>query len=88
MPEELDEPNLIREPLDPSVQLWAGSKPDDAFRIERVCYQTMPGVRVPAYLLIPSDLTGPAPAVLCPPGHGGGMNQVLFEDGIYKQYPR
>ena len=87
MPEELGDPELVREPLDISVQPWAGSRPDEAFRIERVCYQTLPGVRVPAFLLIPNGLTAPAPAVLCPPGHGRGMNQVVFEEGAYKHYP-
>lgn len=87
MPEELGEPELVREVLDPAVQPWAGSHPDERFRVERVCYQSMPGVRVPAFLLIPAHLTKPAPAILCPPGHGRGMNQVVFEQGIYKQYP-
>jgi len=55
---------------------------------ERVSYNTQPGVRVPAWLFIPKRAGLPAPAVLCPPGHGGGMNQVVDESpGIYKQYP-
>lgn len=87
MPEELGEPELVREVLDPAGQPWAGCRPDERFHIERVCYQSMPGVRVPAFLLVPNRLTSPAPAVLCPPGHGRGMNQVVFERGIYKQYP-
>lgn len=54
---------------------------------ERVSYRTLRGVEVPAWLLIPKGLTRPAPAVVCPPGHGGGMNQVMDEaDGIYKQF--
>ena len=55
---------------------------------ERVLYDTLPGVTVPAWLLIPKGVVLPAPAVLCPPGHGRGMNQVVDESpGIYKQYP-
>jgi len=55
---------------------------------EKVHYQTLPGVVVPAYLFIPKRVKLPVPAVLCPPGHGGGMNQVVDESpGIYKQYP-
>lgn len=87
MPDLADESELTREPLDPSLQAWTGCKPDAAFRIERVSYQSFPGVRVPAFLLIPNGLTRPAPAVLCPPGHGRGMNQVVFEQSIYKHYP-
>jgi dienelactone hydrolase len=55
---------------------------------ERVSYDTQPGVRVPAWLFVPKRVDLPAPAVLCPPGHGGGMNQVVDESpGIYKRYP-
>jgi dienelactone hydrolase len=56
---------------------------------ERLWYDTLPGVTVPAYLLIPKGVHQPAPAVLCPPGHGNGMNQVLDEaPGIYHEYPK
>jgi len=56
---------------------------------ERLSYDTLPGVTVPAYLLIPKGVKLPAPAVLCPPGHGMGMNQVLDESGgIYHEYPK
>lgn len=56
---------------------------------ERLYYDTLPGVTVPAYLLIPKGVKLPAPAVLCPPGHGEGMNQVLDESpGIYHEYPK
>jgi dienelactone hydrolase len=59
-----------------------------AYTRERVWYDTLPGVTVPAFLLTPTGLSRPAPAVLCPPGHGRGMNQALDEcPGIYKQYP-
>ena len=55
---------------------------------ERVEYQTLAGVVVPAWLLIPKGVRLPVPGVLCPPGHGKGMNQVLDEEpGIYKRYP-
>lgn len=55
--------------------------------IERLLYQTRPGLWAPAYLVIPKNRSGRLPAILCPPGHGDGMNQVLFESGGYKQYP-
>jgi len=56
---------------------------------ERLSYDTLPGITVPAFLLIPKGVKLPAPAVLCPPGHGEGMNQVLDESpGIYHEYPK
>lgn len=55
----------------------------------RLAYDTLPGVTVPAWLLIPKGVKLPAPAVLCPPGHGDGMNQVMDETpGIYHEYPK
>jgi len=56
---------------------------------ERLYYDTLPGITAPAYLLVPKGVKLPAPAVLCPPGHGDGMNQVLDESpGIYHEYPK
>ena len=86
MPDELGEIELMREKIDPEIQPWSAGQFDGSFHLERVQYQSMPGVRVPGYLLIPKDLHGPAPAILCPPGHGKGMNQVVFEDGLYNHY--
>jgi hypothetical protein len=59
------------------------------YSVERLRYHTLPGLAVPAFLLVPRGLRGTAPAVLCPPGHGHGMRQLMDEKpGIYKQYPR
>lgn len=58
-----------------------------AYRRERLYYDTRPGLTATAQLLLPRGAAGPVPAVLCPPGHGGGMNQVMEERGIYKRYP-
>lgn len=38
---------------------------------ERVTFAVSPGVRIPAFLLIPDDLAAPAPAVLCIHQHNG-----------------
>ncbi len=57
------------------------------FRRERLYYDTRLGLMATAQLLLPAGAAGRVPAVLCPPGHGGGMNQVLEEKGIYKRYP-
>jgi dienelactone hydrolase len=68
---------------------------NEDFIKERVSYFTLKNVSVPGYLLIPKKNDFPKPAILCPPGHGGGMNQVVNEttkivkdlSGINKQYP-
>ena len=86
MPEVSGDLELEREPVDSSMLSWEGGR-YEGFTLERIRYQSMHGVRVPAFLLIPDKLDHQAPAILCPPGHGRGMNQVLFEKGIYKQYP-
>jgi len=57
------------------------------YRRERLYYDTRPGLTATAQLLLPKGAAGRVPAVLCPPGHGGGMNQVMEEQGIYKRYP-
>ena len=67
----------------------------DDFIKEKINYYTLKDIKVSAYLLIPKNIKLPAPAILCPPGHGGGMNQLVNEKpvkiegltGIYKQYP-
>ena len=86
MPDVLGLPEFVREKIDPDNQPWSAGQCDGAFHLERVQYQSMPGVRVPGYLLVPEGLQEPAPAILCPPGHGKGMNQVVFEAGIYNHY--
>ncbi|HRV08277.1 MAG TPA: prolyl oligopeptidase family serine peptidase, partial [Acidobacteriota bacterium] len=39
------------------------------YLIEKVIYQTLPGVFVPAHLYLPADLEDPAPGVILYPGH-------------------
>lgn len=59
----------------------------NACRVERVCYDVLPGVTVPATMLVPPS-EEPLPAIVCPPGHGRGAAQLLDEeDETYKGYP-
>ena len=44
----------------------------DGYRRQRVEIDTEPGVTMPVYVLIPDSLSGRAPAVLAPHGHGSG----------------
>jgi hypothetical protein len=46
-----------------------GTLPRQGYRIEKVAWQTLPGVDVPAHLYIPDGLAAPAPAILFYPGH-------------------
>jgi dienelactone hydrolase len=39
------------------------------YRVEKIVYQTLPDMPVPAHLYVPDGLTRPAPAVLFYPGH-------------------
>ncbi len=41
----------------------------DGYQIEKIIYETLPGVRVPAHLYIPDNLKAPAPAILFYNGH-------------------
>jgi dienelactone hydrolase len=41
----------------------------DGYRIEKVVYQSLPGVRVPAHLYLPAKIAGRIPGVLFYPGH-------------------
>ncbi|GLV56718.1 hydrolase [Dictyobacter sp. S3.2.2.5] len=43
----------------------------DTYTRERISYQASPGVRVPAYVLIPRHLVAPAPAIVCIHQHNG-----------------
>src|SRR4051794_37735721 len=58
---------LARPPaLTPKV---VGTLRRPGYRIEKVIYDTLPEMRVPAHLYIPDGLDRPAPAVLFYPGH-------------------
>src|SRR5579883_2424607 len=46
-----------------------GTLPRAGYRIEKIVYQTLPDMPVPAHLYVPDGLTKPAPAVLFYPGH-------------------
>ena len=72
-------------PKTPAMEILDESE-QEGYRIQKIAYQTLPDVWVPAYLLTPTTGKPPFPTVLCPPGHGGGINQVMNEDGAYHKY--
>ena len=53
---------------------------------KKIVYTAGPGDRVPAYLLIPHDLGGPAPAVLCLHGTGGPRGRTAGLGPDYARY--
>ena len=57
-------------PCDPKPEVVERIDMGDHVR-ERVLFQTTPELRIPAYVLIPKGLTGPAPAVVALHDHGG-----------------
>lgn len=61
--EFLGTPPKSKSPLEPKI---LEETTLDNYTRRKLSYQTEPGERVPAYLLIPKNVRGRAPAVLCP----------------------
>jgi dienelactone hydrolase len=57
-------------PCDPRAEVVDVNQ-EDGYRREKVCFNTTPDVRVPAYVLIPNGLTKPAPGIVALHDHGG-----------------
>jgi len=53
---------------------------------KKVTYASEKGHRVPAYLLIPNELDGKAPAMLCLHGTGGGKGRIAGLGADYSRY--
>ncbi|HZU29255.1 MAG TPA: alpha/beta hydrolase family protein [Bryobacteraceae bacterium] len=47
---------------------------------EKFVFESRPGVGVLAYLLTPNDVPRPLPAVVCIPGHGRGVDDIVGID--------
>jgi dienelactone hydrolase len=66
-----------RQPLRPATletRQFAG------YRREKVVFDTRPGVSMLAYLLLPTRVQGPASTVICIPGHGRGVDDIVGID--------
>ena len=50
------------------------------YRREKVVFDSRTGVSVLAYLLIPVNAKTPSPAVICVPGHGRGVDDIVGID--------
>ncbi len=77
--------DLSQVPLEMTVHVEEDA---GAYRIQKISYQTLPGIRVPAYLLTPRQDGSKSPTLLAPHGHGYGKEQLMSEDGAYHQYVR
>ncbi len=52
----------------------------DGYTREKFVFTSQPGVSVLAYLLVPRGATGPVPVVVCVPGHGRGVDDIVGID--------
>src|SRR5258707_8411818 len=66
-----------REPLRP-VTLETRAFP--GYRREKIVFDSRPGVSVLAYLLLPTRAQTPAATVICIPGHGRGVDDIVGID--------
>jgi dienelactone hydrolase len=66
-----------RQPLRP-VTLETRAFP--GYRREKIVFDSRPGVSVLAYLLLPTPAQTPAATVICVPGHGRGVDDIVGID--------
>jgi dienelactone hydrolase len=50
------------------------------YRREKIVFDTRPGVSVIGYVLFPKNAKTPAPAMICVPGHGRGVDDIVGID--------
>jgi dienelactone hydrolase len=51
-----------------------------SYRREKIVFDSRPGVSVLAYVLTPARMQPPAPAMICVPGHGRGVDDIVGID--------
>lgn len=66
-----------RVPLRPVV-LESRSFP--GYRREKVVFDTRAGLSAIGYVLIPANAAGPSPTIICVPGHGRGVDDIIGID--------
>lgn len=54
------------------------------YRRERFIFESRPGLGVLGYLITPASAKRPLPAVVCVPGHGAGVNDIVGLDEMGK----
>jgi len=66
-----------REPLRP---VTLGTRAFPGYRREQIVFDSRPGVSVLAYVLLPDKAQRPAATVICVPGHGRGVDDIVGID--------
>jgi len=66
-----------RSPLRPIV---LETRTFPGYRREKIVFDSRPGVSVLAYVLLPASAKTPAPAMICVPGHGRGVDDIVGID--------
>ena len=64
----------------PLLPVTMESRAFPGYRREKVVFDTRPGVSVLAYILIPEKAKSPAPTMICVPGHGRGVDDIVGID--------
>jgi dienelactone hydrolase len=60
----------------------------DGYRRERVLFRSRPDLEVFGYFLTPEDFRKPGPAMICLPGHGRGVDEIIGIDRDGQQRKR
>ena len=60
----------------------------DGYRREQILFWSRPELQVFGYLLVPDALRSPGPAMICLPGHGRGVDDIVGIDKEGKQRKR
>jgi dienelactone hydrolase len=68
-----------RQPL-PLRPITLETRTFPGYRREKVVFDSRPGVSVLAYLLLPEEARRPAAAMICVPGHGRGVDDIVGID--------
>jgi dienelactone hydrolase len=66
-----------RQPLQP---ITIETREFHGYRREKVVFNSRPGMSVLAYVLMPANATRPLPAIVCLPGHGRGVDDIVGID--------
>ncbi len=68
------------EPRTPPRAQWLDTCECRAFKREKFVFESRPGVGVLAYLITPPNSRRPLPVVICIPGHGRGVDDIVGID--------
>jgi dienelactone hydrolase len=70
---------MARSPLRP---ITLETRAFSGYRREKIVFDSQPGVSVLAYLLLPEKVRQPAAVMICVPGHGRGVDDIVGIDDM------